>query len=222
MTHALQQLRPRALALFDGIARRAGAAQPSLTALVVAVVIAGALYGAAMGGWRVLEGDRWKLVVFVAIKSPMLIVVTTLIVLPGFFVLNSVAGLRDDFRDALRAILIGQAGLTLSLASLAPVTQFIYLTGVSHRLATLTNAGMFTIAATVAQVVMFRWYKPLIAKSKAHLAMLGLWLVMYAFVGMQMGWILRPFIGNPKMAPAFFREDAFTNAYVVIFKLFFS
>jgi hypothetical protein len=221
MPHATQQLRPRLFALLDGIARRRNAAQPSLTSLLLAVLIAGSLYGGAMGGWRVFEGDRWMLVIFGAIKSPLLIVTTTLVVLPGFFVLNNVAGLRDDFRDALRAIMIGQAGLTLALASLAPVTQFIYLTGVPHRFAILTNAAMFTIAAIVAQVVMYRWYKPLIARSKAHLGMLGLWLVMYAFVGMQMGWILRPFIGNPKMEPAFFREGAFTNAYVVIFKLLF-
>ena len=207
--------------LFDSIARRAHAYEPSLRTLLVVIVIAGAMYGAAMGGWRVFEGERWKLVLFGAMKSPLLIMATTAVVLPGFFVLNTVAGLRDDFRDALRAILVGQAGLTIALASLAPVTQFVYLTGVTHRFAILTNAAMFTVAAVVAQLVMLRWYRRLIARNRTHLVMLLAWLGMYAFVGMQMGWMLRPFIGHPKMVPTFFREGALTNAYVVIAKLIF-
>jgi hypothetical protein len=207
--------------LLDGVARRARVAEPSLGGLVVAIVVAGAVYGAAMGGWRVFEDDRWQLAMFGAIKSPLLIMTTSVVVLPAFFVLNTVAGLRDDFRDAMRAILVGQAGLTIALASLAPVTQFIYFTGVTHRMAILTNAVMFTIAAVVAQFVMLRWYRVLIAKDRRHLLMLLAWLVLYAFVGMQMGWMLRPFIGDPTQSPAFFREEPFTNAYVFIFRLIF-
>lgn len=205
--------------LLDGIARRALVREPSLVGLLCAIVVAGGLYGAAMGGWRVFEDERWQLAIFGAIKSPLLIVTTSLVVLPGFFVLNTVAGLRDDFREAMRAILVGQAGLTIALASLAPVTQFIYFTGVTHRTAILTNAVMFTIAAVVAQFVMLRWYRVLIRKDRRHLIMLVAWLALYAFVGMQMGWMLRPFIGDPTQSPAFFRQEPFTNAYVFIFRL---
>jgi len=208
-------------ALLDGIAGRAGrggASAPSLRSLLVAIVVAGALYGAAMGAWR-LEGERWKLVVFVAIKSPLLIMATTAVVLPAFFVLNTVAGLRDDFGAALRAIFVGQAGLTLALASLAPITQLVYLSGVGHRAAIMTNAAMFTVAAVVAQVVMVRHYRGLIACNRKHLLMLVAWLVLYAFVGTQMGWMLRPFIGHPQIEPAFFREGAFTNAYVEVVRI---
>lgn len=219
MNAASNQLPRIAAQLLDGIARRARVPEPSLPLLICAIILAGSLYGAAMGGWRAFEDDRWKLLIFGAIKSPLLIFTTSLVVLPGFFVLNTVAGLRDDFREAMRAIFVGQAGLTISLASLAPVTQFIYFTGVSHRAAILTNAVMFTIAAVVAQFVMLRWYRVLIRKDRRHLIMLLAWLILYAFVGMQMGWMLRPFIGDPTQSPAFFREEPFTNAYVFIFHL---
>jgi hypothetical protein len=46
-----------------------------------------------------------------------------------------------------------------------------------------------------------------------------LWLVVFALVGSQMGWILRPFVGNPGVPVQFFREDSFTNAYVAVVEM---
>ena len=46
-----------------------------------------------------------------------------------------------------------------------------------------------------------------------------LWLLIYCFVGIQMGWTLRPFIGDPTSQIQFFREGALSNAYVVVGRL---
>ncbi len=46
--------------------------------------------------------------------------------------------------------------------------------------------------------------------------MLRIWLVIYVFVGIQMGWVLRPFIGDPRMPVQFFREGSWSNAYEVV------
>jgi hypothetical protein len=46
--------------------------------------------------------------------------------------------------------------------------------------------------------------------------MLRTWLVIYVFVGIQMGWVLRPFIGNPGAPVQFFRDDSWSNAYVEV------
>ena len=51
--------------------------------------------------------------------------------------------------------------------------------------------------------------------------MLWGWLIAYTFVGIQMGWMLRPFVGTPGIPVTFFRQEPFTNAYVVIAKLVF-
>lgn len=40
--------------------------------------------------------------------------------------------------------------------------------------------------------------------------------LVYTFVGIQMGWILRPFVGDPSRPVAFFREDTWGNAYVIL------
>ena len=43
----------------------------------------------------------------------------------------------------------------------------------------------------------------------------------FSLVGMQMGWMLRPFVGTPGRPVTFFREEPFSNAYVVIARLVF-
>jgi hypothetical protein len=187
--------------------------------LVATVLVAGPLYGAVMGSYAFHSAERLLMVLYAAIKMPVLIGVTGLLCLPGFFVLTTVLGLRDDFRASLRAILTSQAAMVLVLLSLAPITRFIYISGVVHRDAILANALMFAVAAAAAQVVLWRLYRPLIRRDRRHLATLWSWLLLYAFVGIQMGWMLRPFIGTPDIAVTFFREEPFSNAYVVIFEL---
>ena len=38
--------------------------------------------------------------------------------------------------------------------------------------------------------------------------MLRAWMVIYVFVGIQMGWVLRPFIGNPRLRCSSFGREA--------------
>jgi hypothetical protein len=189
--------------------------------LIAAILLAGPVYGAFMGSFA-LSAERAPLVLYAAAKVPLLILVTTLVCLPGFFVLNTVLGLRADFARAMRAILAGQAALTLALASLGPITRFIYASGATHRGALLFNAAMFTVATAAAQTIMLRRYRPLTADPATggrHRVMLWTWVVLYAFVGVQMAWMLRPFVGSPGIPVAFFREEPFSNAYVVIVRL---
>jgi len=65
-------------------------------------------------------------------------------------------------------------------------------------------------------VLLRRLYRPLIARDARHRALLRLWLIIYTFVGIQMGWLLRPFIGMPDTPTRFLREDTWSNAYVFI------
>ncbi len=52
-----------------------------------------------------------------------------------------------------------------------------------------------------------------------HLWIASRWLVIYVFVGIQMGWVLRPFIGDPSAPVQFLREGSWSNAYEVLFQM---
>lgn len=182
------------------------------------IVLSGPLYGLAMGSYH-LSPDRALYAIFAAIKLPLMITATTALCLPGFFALTTVLGLRADLRDSIRAILCGQAAFATTLASLAPVTLLAYVSGVSPRGALLTSGAMFAVATLVAQSVMWARYRPLIARSPRHLALLGYWLAAYVFVGIQMGWMLRPFVGTLGVAPTFLRDEPLSNAYMIVWRL---
>jgi hypothetical protein len=211
----------------DELLRATGAFAPGRTSArpawwVPALIITFApVYGAVMGTFRFESPERIWQVIYSGAKVPLLLLATGGICLPGFFVLNTVLGLRDDFRDALQAILAGQAGLSVVLASLSPLTRVWYLSSDSYRGALLFNAAMFALATAGGQYVMLRYYRELFRRHHRHRLMMQAWLVLYAFVGIQMGWMLRPFVGSPGMRVTFLRDEPFSNAYIVVARLIF-
>lgn len=207
--------------VLGAIATADGDHRPRAATLLVTIALTGMLGGAGIGAFGLEDTSRLLGPVFSAVKIPLLIAVTTFVCIPGLFVLTTLAGLREDWSAALRAILRGQAAMTCILAAVAPITVFLYVSGIGYRAAHLWNAGVFTVAALVAQMVMRRAYRPLIAARPRHRLLLVAWLGLYAFVGIQSAWMLRPFIGAPGAAPTFIRDEPLGNAYVVVGKMLF-
>lgn len=183
------------------------------------IVLFGCIYGAVMGTFGGIWGDRLLQVLFSAIKVPLLLLVTFVLSLPSFFIFNTLYGLRADFPQALRALLASQAGLTVLLASLAPFTLLWNVSASGHQATVLFNALLFGIATAGGQVLLRRYYRELLERDARHRILLRFWGILYAFVGIQMGWILRPFVGDPYKPVAFFREDTWGNAYVILSQL---
>lgn len=175
----------------------------------------GLAYGGVMGAF----GGRPGQVALSAVKVPLLLLATLLLSLPSYFVLNTLVGVRSDFATAWRAVVASQAGLTIILVSLAPLTAFWYASSANYRAALLFNALMFATASGGAQAILRRAYRPLIARAPRHRWMLRTWIILYAFVGIQMGWNLRPFVGSPDEPVRFFRAGAWENAYVIVARM---
>jgi hypothetical protein len=119
----------------------------------------------------------------------------------------------------LRAVGIAQAAVAVVLAALAPYTVVWYLSSGGYHEAILFNAAMFGTASLAAQGLLRRHYRPLIARDPRHRRLLRGWLGLYAFVGIQMGWVLRPFVGDPAQPVRFFREDTWGNAYLKVVEM---
>lgn len=179
----------------------------------------GMFYGGVMGTYGGLGGDRpWQLV-YSAIKVPFLIMTTFVLSIPSFYVINTLLGLRDDFPRVVRALMMTQAGLTVILTSLAPFTAFWYISGSAYQPAILFNGVMFAVSSFGAQWMLRREYEPLVRKDVRHRWMLRTWIFIYVFVGIQMAWVLRPFVGDPRAPVQFFREDSWSNAYEVVLQM---
>lgn len=185
----------------------------TLRRLLAVLCLFGITYGAVMGLFGGVANGRWLQAVYSGIKLPLLLA-TFLLALPSYFVLNTLLGLRGDFAHVVRVLITAQATLTVCLASLAPLTAFWYVSCGEYQPAVLFNCLMFAIASLAAQWSLRRGYARLIRKNPRHRALLRIWLVLYALVGIQMGWLLRPFIGCLGMRPQFFRAETWGNAYV--------
>ncbi len=189
-----------------------------LILLALCVAIGGAIYGATMGAHGVItaHGARPLQALYSAIKVPLLLGVTTFLCLPSFFVLNTLLGLRRDFRRALQAIVSGQAVMGVTLGALAPVTIVAYLAIGEYVNATMFNGVQFAIGAYTAQVLVGRHYGELVRSNPRHRIARRAWGILYVLIAIQAAWVLRPFVGAPGLETGFFREDAWTNAYVLI------
>lgn len=202
-------------AIAERLLRGDAAAAPSARACIAVAAAGSAVFGGVLGA----SSGEPALGLFAAVKLPLLLALTSLFCLPTFWVVHAVFGLRDDFAAALRGLLSAQAVLGLTLAAMAPFAAFHTLSFVDPYALTLLDAVLCGVATLAAQQVLARHYRPLIARDPRHRRTLASWLVLYAFTGVQLAWVLRPFRGTPGFGVQFLRSEAFEqNAYVVLFE----
>jgi uncharacterized membrane protein len=196
----------------------------------VSVVMA-ALYGAIMGATNLLQGSpmalgpKAALTGIVALKVPVLFLLTMIIVLPPVYVSNTFAGARLSFRQMLALLLGSLAITTTALASMATVALFFSLTSRSYDVLNLLHVAFFVYAGLVGIGYLRRCVDSLGASVSRAVprGLFVLWLVLYMFVGTQLAWVLRPFVGSPNEPFQVFRprtgsfyESVTRSAYRVL------
>jgi hypothetical protein len=183
------------------------------------IAACGMMYGVCMGSFSGVSGDGWKQMLLSASKVPVLFTVTFLLCLPSFYAMNALAGLHEDFPQTLEALLGFQSIASIMLAALAPLTELMNLTTNNYQFILLWNGLMFFVASLSGHFMMRRYYEPLIRRHMRHKTLRRVWILLYTFVGIQMAWVLRPFIGAPGMPVQFFRDQAWGNAYIEVLQL---
>ena len=194
-------------------------------ALHVAIIILGAgLYGAAMGWWR----DPQQ-ALFTAIKFPLVILLTTM----GNALINAMLapllGLNIPFRQSFSAILMSFTVAAAILGAFSPVLAFMVwnappispesIRGATYNLIKLANVAVIAFAGTTGNTRLFQLLARLGGSRAVALRVLFAWLVINLFLGSQLSWILRPFIGAPNLPVEFFRATALHgNFYENVFQ----
>jgi len=190
------------------------------TRVQAALVIAGgACTGALMGTYALWNGGPFVFALWAAIKVPLLLGVSGALCFPILRVLSFLLGIGDEFGTATRALLGISATFACVLASLSPLTLLVYASGASYRGSLQWNVLLWVFAATIAAIRARQKLAPQLRRER-RLRVLGAWgFALWAFVAVQAGWTLRPFIGRPDAKPQFLRRDALSNVYVGLGKL---
>jgi hypothetical protein len=181
----------------------------------VAVIILGAgLYGAAMGWWR----DPQQ-ALYVAIKFPLIILLTTF----GNALINAMfaplLGLNIPFRQSLAAILMSFTIASAILGAFSPLIAFMVWNtpdmaakipySSTYNFILLVHVAATALAGVTGNVRLFQLLAQLGGSRVVAFSVLLAWLAGNLFLGSQLSWILRPFIGSPALPVEFFRRAAF-------------
>jgi hypothetical protein len=163
--------------------------------LVVAVTVLYAIYGWSMGLFR----GGWPGVVS-GLKLPFLFLSTLALCFAAFYVLNCYSGLRLRVRQCARLLLLATSANAVALASYTPISLFFTLTTSRYRgylFITLMHVAVFALAGAISVVVIFRVFRATSALTGRRIrsSVAWTWGVLYAFVGSEMAWTLRPWIG---------------------------
>lgn len=167
-----------------------------LSAMLASSFVSLALYGFVMGLNRNLLQALSS-----ALKLPVLFLLTLMICTPSLHILNLLFGSKKNIGQTLAMILTAITTSAILLVSLMPVTFFFFLSTSDYLFFKLLNVIFFVFAGTLGiafllrGMYLFETWDNTEGKHMRRLILHG-WIVLYAFVGSQMAWTLRPFIGE--------------------------
>lgn len=195
-------------------------------ALVVLILLGAGLYGLAMGSWR----DPLQSF-YTALKLPLVILLTTF----GNALLNGMLapllGMNIGFRQSLMAVLMSFAIASIILGGFMPVVLFLVWNTTSagvnsgaalaaYGFMQLTHVAIISFAGTLGNVRLTPLLRLLGGDARVASRVLFAWLVGNLFLGSQICWVLRPFIGRPDQPVEFLGAHPFEGSlYETVFNV---
>jgi hypothetical protein len=166
---------------------------PKLRSMIVSSIIYLALYGIVLG-----SSNSWLQAGTSAIKLPALFLVTLLICLPTLYFFNLLYGSQLTFAQTA-TLMMAAVTITGALAlAFASISMFFWLTVQDYEFFVTLNVGILAITAWWGLSFLRQGMRYVQQGTQTRPGrILAAWIAIYAFVGTQMAWALRPFFGWP-------------------------
>jgi hypothetical protein len=151
------------------------------------------LYGMGMGAYHsALQA------LSAGIKLTMLFLATIVICFPSFFIIQQVLGSRMSVRQMMMIVMSGLVLISTIILSFIPIVLFFQLTGGNYHFLQLLHVAVFVFAGFFGLRLMVEALK-YACETKAIYPEIGVsvfkvWVVILAFVSVQLAWNLRPFL----------------------------
>jgi len=189
--------------------------------LSLLMTLGAALYGAVLGQWH---GPR--LAAYVALKLPLVLLITSALTLLLSWIVAQLLGLPLSFGQVAVLIFLGLASGSVLLAALCPVAWLFTASAppptaaarTAHNLLYLMHTGFVAGCGLAGSRVLRDALRATGRPSEVTARVYWAWIGIYAFVGGEVAWALRPFVGSVYHAIVFLRDDALQgNVYEFIF-----
>jgi len=212
--------------------------------MVVSSTLALASYGVVLG-----LSNSVRQAASSAVKLPILFLLTLAICLPTLYFFNLVLGSRLSVRQSLAMVLVAITVTAMLTLAFAPISLFFLITAPNYHFFKVLNVAILSLTGFVGLRFLVSGMRrmndldaegrlPLVAGGPAATALAGaargaeppvrmsllyIWIVLYGFVGTQLGWTLRPFFGDRNTGFALFRPiqgNFYVNVVDAMFSIF--
>ncbi len=171
-----------------------------------------AIYGAVMGA-----GHSFLQTITSMVKLPILFLATLAICAPSLHYLNILFGSRQTILQTIALVLTGISTMAVLLFSFAPITLFFLLTSSRYEFYKLLNVFFCALSGFLGVGFLREGIRTVtnagtdVGRNTRRIISLC-WVLLFAFVGGQMAWTLRPFMGDPSL-PFILFADRGSNLY---------
>lgn len=163
------------------------------------------LYGLLMGSYHSLLQS-----VVAGLKLTFLFLSSILICFPSFFVIQQVLGSKMTLRQMWSIVLGGFVLMSSIALSFVPIVVLFQITGGNYHFLQLLHVGIFIFSGIFGMKVMVEALQFACEKKEIYprigVAVFRIWIIILAFVGIQIAWNLRPFLCSRNEEFKLFRE----------------
>jgi hypothetical protein len=133
--------------------------------------------------------------------------------LPTLYIFNALFGSKQTIGQHFTYLLTAVSVIAILLCGFAPVTLFFLITVNDYSFFLLLNVAIFALTGIIGVTFLYQVMKPISDNdgdqgAKVRKNILRFWLVLYGFVGSQLGWTLRPFWAHKGSLNSFALEKA--------------
>lgn len=191
-----------------------GNAKKYLSKQVLLILLFSFLYGLIMGSFN---GFTQSLVT--SIKMPVLIFLSLFICFPAFYVIQFMLGSKMSLIHMTNMILSGFVVFTTIALSFSPIVLFFMITSNNYAFLKLLHVAVFIFSGIFGMRTIINGLRYSCEKTnlypKMGINVFKFWIVIFAFVSMQLAWNLRPFVGSKNLPFELFREKE-GNFYLAV------
>jgi hypothetical protein len=163
------------------------------------------LYGVVMGSYHSFLQS-----IIAGLKVTFLFLCTIIICFPSFFIIQQVLGSKMTLRQMIIIVLSGFVLTTAIALSFSPIIILFQITGGNYHFLQLLHVAIFLFSGIFGMRLMIDALKFACEKKDIYphigVTVFRIWIIILAFVGIQLSWNLRPFLSDKNEEFKLFRK----------------
>lgn len=172
---------------------------------VFVICMFGFIYGLVMGSYH-----SFIQATVAGVKVMFLFIASLIICFPSFYIIQQILGSKMSLKQMILIVLSGFVLASTITLSFVPIVIFFLLTGNNYHFLQLLHVGIFIFAGIFGVRLIIDALKFACDKKNIYpqlgVTVFRVWIIILAFVGMQLSWNLRPFLSDKNEEFKLFRQ----------------